>query len=233
MPFWKKLKEAVETAMRWIFGSNSERRRGERRKNYHWVRDRRNGHMKPENFEEASKMPSRVEAVAKLMDAILEAWTHCLIPPYGSGKFTPEDGQTDCNGFVDMVARSWGFTGFRREGAKWPMRANEMYDFLTEAQAWHAVSGDSAQYYANHGYLAIAAWKNPDPEKSGHVAVVRPGTLGTSGKWGYHIPKVPKVANVGPPQGCRIDRGSNWAFDGEPQYFVLLEDTDARVRADA
>ena len=150
-----------------------------------------------------------------LIDAILESWTKCLQPPYGDGTFSPEDGQTDCNRFVNLVCFKMGYEGFAG------LLANQIYDKLGKERYWSVTDGENAIYYANKGLLVLAAWKNPNPEKSGHVAVVRPGNGGTSAKWGYKTPLVPKVANVGPAKSCRLDRGANWAFGEEPKYFVL------------
>ena len=104
------------------------------------------------------------------------------------------------------------------------MLANDIYDKLTNDIEWSDIVGTSAQYYANHGYLVIAAWQNPNRQKSGHVAIVRPGMMGTSKKWGIRIPGVPKVANVGVEDSCRLDRGANWAFGKTPNYFVFLRE---------
>lgn len=204
-----------------------EKRWHERRyKKFHWVKNRA-GRWNPETFKDNGE--STLTMIATLMDAILESWTHCLLPPYGSGLFTPEDGQTDCNGFVNMVAQKMGYDGFKPDGARWPMRANEMRDKMFDAIEWQLVSGTSAQYYANHGYLVVAALKNPDSTQSGHVAVVRPGMMTTSNKWAIKIPGVPKVANVGNSDQCRLDRGSNWAFGKMPEYHVLLKERVGKV----
>lgn len=178
--------------------------------------------MYPETFDSTGK-ESMVTKLAKLTDAIMESWTNCLNPPYGSGKFTPEDGQTDCNGFVNMVAEKMGYKEFKPEGRKWPMIANEICDKMKIDSKWRKTNGNSAQFYANHGYLVIAGWRNPNYEKSGHVAIVRPGILTTSRKWSIRIPGVPKVANVGKAESCRLDLGANWAFGEIPDFFVLKE----------
>lgn len=153
--------------------------------------------------------------VIKLLDAIVEGWHKCLQPPYGDGTFTPEDGQTDCNRFVNYVCQKLGYKQF--DG----LRANQIFDRLLESRDWLEVASENAIYYSNRGYLVVAAWKNPDASKSGHVAIVRPGEGVTSQKWHYIEPKVPKVANVGPANTCRMDKGANYAFGEEPKYFVL------------
>ena len=58
--------------------------------------------------------------------------------------------------------------------------ANAQYDWLFQSgkeQGWMQVpDGHRAQHFANQGYLVLAAFKENDPKRSGHVAVVRPST---------------------------------------------------------
>jgi len=190
-------------------------------KRYHWLKDRE-GRWHPESFKDNGE--PMVTRLAKLVDAIMESWTKCLMPPYGDGLFTPEDGQTDCNGFVHMVASKLGYKDFKPGNRKWPLRANQIHAHISNSKKWTKVNGSTAQYYANHGYLVVAAWTNPDAKKSGHVAIVRPGMTTTSGKWRIFIPGVPKVANVGNAESCRLNRGSNWAFNEMPDYFTLMKE---------
>ncbi|MGH7069355.1 MAG: hypothetical protein ACREFO_05010 [Acetobacteraceae bacterium] len=39
---------------------------------------------------------------------------------------------------------------------------------------WEEVPAKAAQRLANQGYLVVAAYENPDPHRSGHIAIVRP-----------------------------------------------------------
>ena len=158
--------------------------------------------------------------VAKLVDAICEGWTKCLPPPYGDGTFSSaQDGMTDCNRFTNLVCQRMGFTKFVSDGQHEPILANAMVDYMTaHPEEWKPVSGHNAQWYANLGVLVIAAWKNPTGGH-GHVCVVRPGELTSSGHW--NTSDVPKVANVSVPGLCRLDRGANYAFPDEPKYFAL------------
>jgi len=188
----------VNEFFRWIFKLREKREEG-------WVIERRvlkrraidqvtSPAIEVTNVAGNNKMTS--ERTAKLVDAILEAWTKCLRPPYGSGEFSPDD----------------GFEG---------LRANKMFELMDKDDHWLDVSGATAAYYANLGGLIVAAWKNPDPDKSGHVAIVRPGMAGSSAQWDVSTKDIPKIANVGPAQTCRLDRGANFAFgkDSRPTYF--------------
>lgn len=157
-------------------------------------------------------------SIGKLVDAICEAWTKCLPPPYGSGEYSAsEDGQTDCNRFVIEVCNKFGYTKLNG------LKANQMYDELVKNGDWILIPGDTAQFHSNSGVLVIAAWKNPDLNQSGHVCLVRPGIAQPSQSWGLTSPSCPMVANVGQPGTCRIDRKASFAFgkDKIPHYFAL------------
>ncbi len=57
--------------------------------------------------------------------------------------------------------------------------ANAQFDWLPEkgkAKGWVPVEdGVSAQDHANKGEVVVAVYKNGDPKKPGHVAIIRPG----------------------------------------------------------
>lgn len=163
--------------------------------------------------------------IGKLMDAILTAWTKCLPPPYGSGDYSAAvDDVTDCNRFVFDVMAQFGYKKLWDSKNNWPMRANQMQAELEINGDWLDVPGSTAQNHANSGALVVAAWKNPVPNKSGHVCIVMPGQCVGSGKWQVPVdkPTVPKVANVGRPSLCRLDRGANYAFGmDQPKYYAL------------
>lgn len=155
--------------------------------------------------------------IPALIDAIATAWTKSLPSPYGSGEYSAVlDKRTDCNRFVSEVARTMGCDVFRN------MRANDMVALMASSDDFREVDGVGAQAAANVGQLVIAGWCNPNPTLSGHVAVVRPGRCASSAKWKIPAskPSVPKVANVGTPERCRIDLGANFAFAVMPRYFV-------------
>ena len=45
------------------------------------------------------------------------------------------------------------------------------------SQGWRAVDMRQAQTLANQGEFVLAAWANPNPRRSGHIAIVRPSAL--------------------------------------------------------
>lgn len=116
--------------------------------------------------------------------------------------------KTFCNIFIQRVCSALGCDDFGG------MTANQIHDYL--AMNWGLCSEKSAQDAANMGDIVIAAWKNPSPEKHGHVAIIYPNPRAPmiySGKWKCYVPW---VASVG--QDCGI-MGSNMAFKDKPDYF--------------
>lgn len=134
----------------------------------------------------------------KLLDAIHAAYSH---PEYA-----PKEGTTHCNQFVHEVCSLMGFTGF--EG----MLANQICEEIAKNVQWvEETNYERCQDLANGGTLIVVALKG-DPH--GHVNVICPGKIKTSGRWG----NVPSVANVG--KENFIGRGLNWAFSSTPRLFI-------------
>lgn len=139
-----------------------------------------------------------------LMDAICEAYDRAWIGPK---PFAPKDGVTYCNEAVQYIA---GVFNYNRFAGK---MANEIIDILNNDKKWVKVTPNEASFSASEGYLVIAARKD---QPHGHVCIVRPGTIETSGHWKA---KAPKVMNIG--KDCFISMGANYAFREEPEYFSL------------
>mgnify|MGYP006910108708 CR=1 FL=1 len=71
-------------------------------------------------------------------------------------------------------------TAYAAAGAH-ELNANATFNWLESHGAeygWRKVSMDEASGYANQGKPALVVWKNPNPARSGHVAVVIPSTDG-------------------------------------------------------
>lgn len=154
--------------------------------------------------------------LVKLIDVICSEWTRCLKPPLGDGSFSPENGSTKCNLFVQSVLGRFGYTLMAG------MTANQMIDHMEKnPEFWVKISSFEAVNCANQGFLVVAGWKNPRYQLPGHVCIVRPGNPTTSKKWNISIPAIPMVANVGDLKSCRLDRGANWAFNQQPDYYKL------------
>lgn len=139
-----------------------------------------------------------------LFDSICEARENTI--------FFPQKDTTFCNYAVDYVAAKMGYTKFKG------LLANKIVQEMRTNGDWLQIQSDVAQYHANQGALVIAgAIESPH----GHVAIVRPGLLTTSGKWDSD--KVPKILNIG--KDVFLDKGVSWGFGDWPSFFVLKEMT--------
>jgi hypothetical protein len=133
-----------------------------------------------------------------LLDAIHLGFSRPEYRPLG-------DGTTHCNQFCSEVAMALGFKGL--EG----LLANDIIDLISKNDQWSELPIEKAQDLANGGSFIIAGLKaNPH----GHVVIVCPGKVKTSGRWG----EVPSVANVG--KDMFIGKGINWAFSDLPKLWV-------------
>jgi hypothetical protein len=85
---------------------------------------------------------------------------------------------THCSAFVAAVAYRLGIYILRPPEHPQTLLANAQVDWLRaegSSQGWRELeSGQEAQKLANEGFLVIAAYKSRNPEKSGHIVVVRP-----------------------------------------------------------
>ena len=85
---------------------------------------------------------------------------------------------THCSAFVAAAARSLGIYILRPPDHPQVLLANAQYDWLGQdgaAQGWRPLASPAeAQRLANEGWLVVAAYKNHDDEKPGHIAIVRP-----------------------------------------------------------
>lgn len=69
-------------------------------------------------------------------------------------------------------------------------RANDMVKAWAEnPEYWKPISLEEAQTYANNGYFVVAGYENPNPNKSGHVVVIVPGTATSSPEWKCDVPQ--------------------------------------------
>lgn len=89
--------------------------------------------------------------------------------------------KTHCSAFVASVCKQKHIYILRPPEHKTGLLANAQYDWLFSKEAtqigWHQITDSiyqKAQSYANKGYLVTAVYKNPDPSKPGHIALVMP-----------------------------------------------------------
>ena len=89
--------------------------------------------------------------------------------------------------------------------------ANAMYDNLAKAAAKEGsriveiTTPEMAQKLANKGYTVVGSWKNPNPEKSGHIATVESGHK-------YSAADGPYFGNVGAKISTGVSKPAIKAF---------------------
>jgi hypothetical protein len=126
------------------------------------------------------------EQLAKVFDSmhVEEHWPAGVIVDWRTGeptgKAVTDDGKhTHCSQFAAALCERLGVYILRPPEHGAVLLANAQYDWLPEKgreAGWTAVpSGAAAQDIANRGQLVVAIYKNHDPKKSGHIAIVRPG----------------------------------------------------------
>jgi hypothetical protein len=85
---------------------------------------------------------------------------------------------THCSAFVAAAAKRLNIYILRPPEHGQILLANAQFEWLANegaAQGWRAVSGPvAAQEAANAGRLVVAAYRNHQDDKPGHIAIVRP-----------------------------------------------------------
>jgi hypothetical protein len=97
-----------------------------------------------------------------------------------TGKPVTDGGKhTHCSQFAAATCEQLGIYLLRPPEHSPVLLANAQYDWLPEKgrdAGWMSVAdGVAAQDLANRGQVVVAVYKNHDPKKSGHIAIVRPG----------------------------------------------------------
>ena len=87
---------------------------------------------------------------------------------------------THCSQFAAAAAERFGIYLLRPPEHTSVLLANAQSEWLPadagRKEGWSALSsGIAAQDAANRGEFVVAVYKNHDPKKSGHIAIVRPG----------------------------------------------------------
>jgi hypothetical protein len=112
----------------------------------------------------------------------IEAW------PAGTGA------HTHCSAFAGSAAMRLGVYLLRPPEHSQTLLANAQMGWLHSAEGtsrgWRALpDAAAAQAMANRGALVVAAFENPNPDKPGHIAIVRPGPI-TTGALAQYGPMV-------------------------------------------
>ena len=100
--------------------------------------------------------------------------------PTGQAIKDAKSKHTHCSQFVAAATERLGVYVLRPPEHGVVLLANAQFDWLPSdagmKAGWVALKdGAAAQAAANDGRLVLASLKNPDPTKSGHIAIVRPG----------------------------------------------------------
>ena len=105
-------------------------------------------------------------------------------------RYQAANGMTWCNKFACDVTAALGcplpFTLLH--GATWrESRANDLFDWLMGesgvASGWELLKSEHvAKAMADEGQVVLAAWKNTNPPKPGHIAILLP-SHGAEGLW--------------------------------------------------
>ena len=104
--------------------------------------------------------------------------------PTGQAIKDAKSKHTHCSQFVAAATERLGVYVLRPPEHGVVLLANAQFDWLAsdagKKAGWVALKdGAEAQAAANDGRLVLASLKNPDPTKSGHIAIVRPGNKDT------------------------------------------------------
>ena len=87
---------------------------------------------------------------------------------------------THCSAFVAAACMRQGIYILRPPEHSTVLLANAQFDWLSKEgndKGWKPVkTAIEAQHLANKGFLVVAAYKDSDSKKSGHIAIVRPST---------------------------------------------------------
>jgi hypothetical protein len=112
-----------------------------------------------------------------------EHWIAGAIVDWRTGEPTgqpiKDDGRhTHCSQFAAAACERLGVYLLRPPEHRATLLANAQYDWLPaqgQQKGWSSVKdGKAAQELANQGVLVVAVYKNGDPKKSGHIAIIRP-----------------------------------------------------------
>lgn len=144
------------------------------------------------------------------------------------------DARTHCSAFAAAMAMRLGIYLLRPPEHKQGLLANAQMAWLEgsggRANGWRALTTVvDAQSAANRGELVLASFRNPDPHKPGHIAIVRPGDMTQSRleRAGPMITQAGEHNAIDVPlaRGFRDHPGA-WIEDGEGSVRFFAHDID-------
>ncbi len=179
----------------------------------------------------------------ELIDAILTAYDNPEYKPvFQEGKIAT----TFCNVAANEIAQHMGCDELYDHVKRRPRTADEIYDHMvshsdpknpdsfrwqeiqcvTLQPEFREVAFSAIQFQANSGNLIFAVQSSYNlGAVHGHICVIRPGTMKTSGKWG----KIPACMNIGGENFIALGQngvmkglpvGINEAFKQLPRFFA-------------
>ena len=108
--------------------------------------------------------------------------------------------KTHCSSFVASVCKQKNIYILRPPQHGTGLLASAQYDWLFSKDAaqigWHQITDSiyfKAQSLANQGYIVTAVYKNPNPSKPGHIALVMPDEITNEA----HIQQGPTLIQAG------------------------------------
>ncbi|MDR3706276.1 MAG: hypothetical protein P4L28_10255 [Paludibacteraceae bacterium] len=91
---------------------------------------------------------------------------------------------THCSAFVAAACDRMGIYILRPPEHEQELLANAQYNWLLSAKGkvngWRQLNKTdykTAQQYANQGYMVVATYKNPNPQRAGHIVCVMPSEI--------------------------------------------------------
>ncbi len=165
------------------------------------------------------------EKLVQFLDAmeVEKHWIAGAIVEWKSGEptgkpITDAGKHTHCSQFAAAACDRLGIYILRPPEHSAVQLANAQFDWLptdeAKAKGWSPVKdGFAAQELANTGTLVVAVFKNPDPKKSGHIALIRPSTKSE----GEIKAEGPQVTQAG---GTNMNSGTlKHGFGNHPDAF--------------
>jgi RHS repeat-associated protein len=133
-----------------------------------------------------------------------------------------DETSTFCNQATFDVAETTGFNtsalygGKKRDEVNATEAANNLVN--TEGTTVNQVNGKEAQSLANEGYTVIAAWANPKPGLSGHLATVSPSSVPYNDTTGPQISNVSDTNNITTAMKAFAGNSPSYYYDPNQQF---------------
>ena len=126
-------------------------------------------------------------------------------------------GKTECLQFMgESVKKIYKVNDFYSIKSGRYMNATEISSFLKESDKWKVIGPTyeqktltAAQELANSGKAVVAVYMNS--AGIGHMVVITPGQLQSSGSWGLNVPNVVSFFPSQPDKSF-VDKGLSFAF---------------------